>query len=149
MKGLQCSADLTGQVLGHCWNRPKSALPRAVDVQPPQQLECTKILACWAQLDYAPSCQQGCILGTNSDMRAPRSCILLESLAELSNNEHCLQVQALSSLPCVCLAERSVPFKTEALFAHRLCDVLQTRQAWMHTRIKLETAAHQSPAEHG
>ena len=44
MKGLQCSADLLGKVPGHCRNRPKSALPWAVDVQPPEQLERAQIL---------------------------------------------------------------------------------------------------------
>lgn len=55
-------------------------------------------------------------------------------------------VKLAMCVPCI---KEHVQFMTEALLAHRLCAVLQTRQAWMRTRVKLETAAHQSPAEHG
>ena len=55
-------------------------------------------------------------------------------------------VKLAISMPC---RKERVPFKIEALLAHCLCGDVQTRQAWMHTKIKLEIAAYQSPAKHG
>ena len=45
MQGLQGSSDLPGKVLRHGWHWLESALPWAVCVQPPEQLESAQLLA--------------------------------------------------------------------------------------------------------
>lgn len=45
MQGLQCSSNLLGKVPGHGWHWLESALPWAVYVQPPEQLESGQALA--------------------------------------------------------------------------------------------------------
>ena len=45
MQGLRCSSDLPGKVLGHGGHWLESALPWAIYVQLPEQLESTQALA--------------------------------------------------------------------------------------------------------